>query len=169
MTEERRAVIRDAISNITQSAESLRACHTSFDSRDDWGDDHEAKADYDAEVALVARLNALLSASIADTAGAKQEPVARVVYGVDVDGDAYARAEWLTNALENGTLLYLAATPASSVADAAGASERIKALFIENPADEMGPSDEPESQYRLGYNTALEDAIDAIAKEAKHG
>ncbi|WP_250477362.1 hypothetical protein [Caballeronia sp. INML1] len=59
------------------------------------------------------------SANIADTAVAK--PVARVVYGVDVDDDAYARAEWLTNALENGILLYLAATPASSVADAAGA------------------------------------------------
>ncbi|WP_213228108.1 hypothetical protein [Caballeronia sp. NK8] len=54
----------------------------------------------------------------------------------------------------------------SSVADAAGASERINALFMEKPPDELGPSDEPESQYRLGYNTALEDAIDAIAKES---
>lgn len=70
MTEEQCAVIRDAISSITQSADTLRACHTSFENRDDWGNDHEAKADYDADVALVARLNDLLFASIADTAGA---------------------------------------------------------------------------------------------------
>jgi hypothetical protein len=62
MTEEQRAVIRDAISSITASADSLRACHTSFDNRDDWGDDHEAKADYDADIALIAKLGALLSA-----------------------------------------------------------------------------------------------------------
>ncbi|WP_248321988.1 hypothetical protein [Caballeronia sp. Sq4a] len=37
----------------------------------------------------------------------------------------------------------------------------IRALYIENPPDELGPSDE--SQYRDGYNTALEDAADAIA------
>ncbi|BBP95917.1 hypothetical protein BSFA1_10460 [Burkholderia sp. SFA1] len=71
-----------------------------------------------------------------------------------------------TDNMENAVrILSRAIASAPSVADAAGASERIKALFIENPSDEMGPSDEPESQYRLGYNTALEDAIDAIGKE----
>lgn len=38
---------------------------------------------------------------------------------------------------------------------------KLRALFIPNPPDELGPSDE--SQYRDGYNTALEDAIDALS------
>lgn len=37
---------------------------------------------------------------------------------------------------------------------------KLRALFIPNPPEELGPSDE--SQYRDGYNTALEDAIDAL-------
>ncbi|KVX12209.1 hypothetical protein WL02_02225 [Burkholderia ubonensis] len=41
--------------------------------------------------------------------------------------------------------------------------DRIKAMFVPNPADELGPTDEPESQYRFGYNTALEDVLSAIA------
>lgn len=42
-------------------------------------------------------------------------------------------------------------------------TERVRALFSDSPADELGPSDEPESQYRFGYNTALEDVLEAIA------
>ncbi|WP_233343653.1 hypothetical protein [Burkholderia cepacia] len=45
-------------------------------------------------------------------------------------------------------------------------ADLIKALFIENPAGELGPSDEPESQYRDGYNTALEDVIAALESPA---
>ncbi|KVO76960.1 hypothetical protein WL05_21150 [Burkholderia ubonensis] len=41
-------------------------------------------------------------------------------------------------------------------------TDRIKAMFARNPAGELGPSDEPESQYRLGYNTALEDVLGAL-------
>ncbi|KVW30752.1 hypothetical protein WL48_30685 [Burkholderia ubonensis] len=42
-------------------------------------------------------------------------------------------------------------------------TDRIKAMFAPNPVGELGPSDEPESQYRFGYNTALEDVLSAIA------
>ncbi|WP_157648772.1 hypothetical protein [Burkholderia ubonensis] len=42
-------------------------------------------------------------------------------------------------------------------------TDRIKAMFVPNPADELGPTDEPESQYRFGYNTALQDVLSAIA------
>ncbi|MBJ9686827.1 VRR-NUC domain-containing protein [Burkholderia vietnamiensis] len=38
-------------------------------------------------------------------------------------------------------------------------ADRVKAMFVPNPPGELGPSDEPESQYRLGYNTALEDVL----------
>ncbi|HGL4258677.1 TPA: hypothetical protein ACKE3D_002363 [Burkholderia dolosa] len=41
-------------------------------------------------------------------------------------------------------------------------TDRIKAMFVQNPSDELGPSDEPESQYRFGYNTALEDVLAAV-------
>ncbi|KVL90778.1 hypothetical protein WT02_23235 [Burkholderia stagnalis] len=38
-------------------------------------------------------------------------------------------------------------------------------MFVPNPPDELGPTDEPASQYRFGYNTALEDVLDALANE----
>ncbi|WP_242460842.1 hypothetical protein [Burkholderia cenocepacia] len=41
-------------------------------------------------------------------------------------------------------------------------TNRIKAMFVPNPPEELGPSDEPESQYRFGYNTALEDVLAAV-------
>ena len=44
--------------------------------------------------------------------------------------------------------------------------DAVQALFQPWPKDEMGPSDEPESQYRLGYNTAVEDVLDALAAQA---
>ncbi|GJH15013.1 hypothetical protein CBA19CS22_00745 [Caballeronia novacaledonica] len=148
MTEEQRAVIRDANSSISASADTLRACHTCFENRDDWGNDHEAKADYDADVALVARLNDLLSASIADTAGAKPDRWAdktiacyecRLTYGeshmlsdifsgrVAVAAPPAPRMRIETGDFgsdEPPRLVVDAAHPAPSVADAAGASER---------------------------------------------
>lgn len=42
---------------------------------------------------------------------------------------------------------------------------RIQALFVSNPDDELGPSDEPESQYRFGYNTALEDVLSILTEQ----
>lgn len=43
-------------------------------------------------------------------------------------------------------------------------TDAIRALFIENPPGELGPSDEPDSVHRLGYNSAIEDALDAVEK-----
>ncbi|KWA35761.1 hypothetical protein WT41_01550 [Burkholderia territorii] len=45
-------------------------------------------------------------------------------------------------------------------------TDRIKAMFVPNPADELGPTDEPESKYRFGYNTALEDVLGVLATSA---
>lgn len=50
-----------------------------------------------------------------------------------------------------------------SRAKTAEAVARIRALFQPWPDGESGPTDEPDSQYRFGYNTAIEDALDAIA------
>ncbi|MCA8481749.1 hypothetical protein LGN35_27870 [Burkholderia multivorans] len=43
-------------------------------------------------------------------------------------------------------------------------TDRIKAMFAPNPSDELGPTDEPESQYRFGYNTAIEDVLSVLAE-----
>jgi hypothetical protein len=43
------------------------------------------------------------------------------------------------------------------------ATEQIRALFQPWPEGECGPTDEPESQYRFGYNTAIEDALEALS------
>ncbi|QTD91693.1 hypothetical protein [Burkholderia anthina] len=53
-------------------------------------------------------------------------------------------------------------TPDNSRADAL--TDRIKAMFVPNPSDELGPTDEPESQYRFGYNTAIEDVLSVLAE-----
>ncbi|HEP6431534.1 TPA: hypothetical protein VDB83_005866 [Burkholderia cenocepacia] len=42
---------------------------------------------------------------------------------------------------------------------------RIKSMFLPNPQGEIGPSDEPDSQYRFGYNTALEDVLAALCEQ----
>ncbi|ABO60371.1 hypothetical protein LA345_36470 (plasmid) [Burkholderia vietnamiensis] len=42
--------------------------------------------------------------------------------------------------------------------------KRIKSMFVSNPQGEIGPSDEPDSQYRFGYNTALEDVLAALGE-----
>ncbi|KVF09628.1 hypothetical protein WJ05_17540 [Burkholderia vietnamiensis] len=56
-TDEARATIMDACQSISRSADALKDCHT-VDG--DWGDDLDAKAFYDAELQLLARLTALL-------------------------------------------------------------------------------------------------------------
>jgi hypothetical protein len=60
MTDEQCSIISDAIRSISLAAEELRASHTSFTDSNDWGDDIEAQADYDADMALIARLNTLI-------------------------------------------------------------------------------------------------------------
>jgi len=51
------------------------------------------------------------------------------------------------------------AAPAAPRTEMVGAAEKIAALIQPNPPGELGPTDEPESQYRFGYNTAIEDAL----------
>lgn len=60
LTAEARATIMDACQSISRIADALRQCHT-VDG--DWGDDVDAKAFYDAELRLLARLVALLNDS----------------------------------------------------------------------------------------------------------
>ncbi|MBM2769878.1 hypothetical protein [Burkholderia anthina] len=52
-----------------------------------------------------------------------------------------------------------AAAPAD---ERAALVERVLGMFEAWPKDELGPTDEPESQYRFGYNTALEDVLTAL-------
>ncbi|WP_153259977.1 hypothetical protein, partial [Burkholderia multivorans] len=58
LTAEARATIMDACASISRSADELKDCHT-VDG--DWGDDVDAKAFYEAELRLLARLTALLA------------------------------------------------------------------------------------------------------------
>lgn len=51
--------------------------------------------------------------------------------------------------------------------DSTALIDALRALFIANPPGELGPSDDPQSSFRLGYNSALEDAIDKIEAFAK--
>jgi len=125
MTDEQCAIIFDAIRSISLAAEELRASHTSFNDSNDWGDDVEAKADYDADTQLIARLNALIedsapSASIADTAGAKAVAVDCAVCGGtgDVSGEYPGEA---CHTCGGSGKVPIAAPPAPPVADAAGA------------------------------------------------
>ncbi|MBU9563065.1 hypothetical protein KTE54_20505 [Burkholderia multivorans] len=59
LTKSERATIMDACQSISRSADALKDCHT-VDG--DWGDELDAKAFYDAELNLLARLTALLTA-----------------------------------------------------------------------------------------------------------
>ncbi|MDN8013546.1 hypothetical protein QZN08_03830 [Burkholderia multivorans] len=59
LTAAERATVMDACQSISRSADDLKDCHT-VDG--DWGDDLDAKAFYDAELNLLARLTALLAA-----------------------------------------------------------------------------------------------------------
>ncbi|WP_157653244.1 hypothetical protein [Burkholderia ubonensis] len=58
LTTAERATIMDACQSISRSADALEKCHT-VDG--DWGDDVDAKAFYEAELRLLARLTALLA------------------------------------------------------------------------------------------------------------
>ncbi|WP_157639506.1 hypothetical protein [Burkholderia ubonensis] len=58
LTTAERATIMDACQSISRSADALKKCHT-VDG--DWGDDVDAKAFYEAELRLLARLTALLA------------------------------------------------------------------------------------------------------------
>ncbi|CAJ6623501.1 Uncharacterised protein [Burkholderia pseudomallei] len=42
---------------------------------------------------------------------------------------------------------------------------RIKSMFVPNLPRDIGPSDDPDSQYRFGYNTALEDVLAALGEQ----
>ncbi|CFT62524.1 gp43 [Burkholderia pseudomallei] len=54
-------------------------------------------------------------------------------------------------------------TPAPSPADERAAFvERVMGMFEAWPNGKPGPTDEPESHYRFGYNTALEDVLTAL-------
>ncbi|WP_157654647.1 hypothetical protein [Burkholderia ubonensis] len=81
------------------------------------------------------------------------------------DAPASQRYSWATTGMKRdpeGSFVFASdARVMSSRADAL--TDRIKAMFAPNPSGEFGPSDEPESQYRFGYNTALEDVLSAIA------
>lgn len=58
LTADARATIMDACQSISRSADALKECHT-VDG--DWGDDIEAKAQYEAELRLLDRLTNLLA------------------------------------------------------------------------------------------------------------
>ncbi|WP_157648312.1 hypothetical protein [Burkholderia ubonensis] len=81
------------------------------------------------------------------------------------DAHVSQRYSWTTTGMkrdpDGSFVLASDACARNSRADAL--TDRIKAMFVPNPADELGPTDEPESQYRFGYNTALEDVLSAIA------
>jgi hypothetical protein len=88
----------------------------------------------------------MLSASIADTAGAKQTyPVGEV----ELQEGGYVGVRWLKPAPDEGTPLY-AATPASSVADAAGASEgQAEPIYQVRPRNGEEWTDVSEAEYHI--------------------
>lgn len=50
----------------------------------------------------------------------------------------------------------------AAVSSVAYVMDKIRALFIPYPQGEHGPSDTPDSHYRFGYNTAIEDVLEAV-------
>ncbi|AYZ98575.1 hypothetical protein BDAG_01700 [Burkholderia dolosa AU0158] len=78
--------------------------------------------------------------------------------------DAPGIREAVSAALENSNAIIAPqgnAAPAPA-GERAALVERVLGMFEAWPKDEPGPTHEPESQYRLGYNTALEDVLTAI-------
>ncbi|MCA8013323.1 hypothetical protein LGM38_14825 [Burkholderia vietnamiensis] len=67
--------------------------------------------------------------------------------------------EAIAPAIADAVQVALAASP---IEHPAGIADRVKAMFVPNPPGELGPTDEPESQYRFGHNTALEDVLAAV-------
>jgi hypothetical protein len=53
---------------------------------------------------------------------------------------------------------------ASPVAVSDGVNAAVKELFMQWPNDEMGPSDEPDSVHRMGYNAAIEDVLEILGR-----
>ncbi|AIS94924.1 hypothetical protein BTHA_2741 [Burkholderia thailandensis MSMB59] len=98
LTTAERATIMDACASISHSADELKNCHT-VDG--DWGDDVDAKAFYDAELRLLARLTALL----APTQQPSSEPASAGVIAAALALIEADRAQTLTtehvNALDN--------------------------------------------------------------------
>ncbi|SDV49249.1 hypothetical protein SAMN05216551_107184 [Chitinasiproducens palmae] len=134
----------------------------------------ESIKDEDARIAALETENARLRQQI--EAAQKRAPVAWVRYRSDggfegpiMDTDARMcdtrRGFWtplfagpaIEVAPDNSQAAALSAENRGEDADA-----KLRALYIPNPPGELGPSDE--SQYRDGYNTALEDAIGVIAQ-----
>lgn len=89
-----------------------------------------------------------------------------VVPGEDGEGqEVYARnvADVERLLSEMGEKLDAAKQPAPSPADERAAFvERVMGMFEAWPNGKPGPTDEPESHYRFGYNTALEDVLTAL-------
>ncbi|CAJ9293369.1 gp43 [Burkholderia pseudomallei] len=89
-----------------------------------------------------------------------------VVPGEDGEGqEVYARnvADVERLLSEMGEKLDAAKQPAPSPADKRAAFvERVMGMFEAWPNGKPGPTDEPESHYRFGYNTALEDVLTAL-------
>lgn len=56
----------------------------------------------------------------------------------------------------------LYAAPQQASEQSAAVEQRIRALWQADKPGELGPSDSQESQYRFGYNTALEDVLDLL-------
>lgn len=76
------------------------------------------------------------------------------LHQIDVLGRMKAQAERALAAMVQ---------PAPALADdRASLVERVLGMFEAWPKYELGPTDEPESQYRFGYNTALEDVLTAL-------
>ncbi|CAJ6699597.1 Uncharacterised protein [Burkholderia pseudomallei] len=89
-----------------------------------------------------------------------------VVPGEDGEGqEVYARnvADVERLLSEMGEKLDAAKQPAPSPVDERAAFvERVMGMFEAWPNGKPGPTDEPESHYRFGYNTALEDVLTAL-------
>lgn len=89
-----------------------------------------------------------------------------VVPGEDGEGqEVYARnvADVERLLSEMGEKLDAAKQPAPAPADERAAFvERVMGMFEAWPNGKPGPTDEPESHYRFGYNTALEDVLTAL-------
>ncbi len=166
LTAEARATIMDACQSISRSADALKDCHT-VDG--DWGDDLAAKAFYDAELTLLERLTALLAhpgQPVADDAAVRGDERAAFEWPpLPVFPESFAHvaghAYFTEHQMQGYANAYGEAVRAAAAQ--AVATERIRAMFMANPPDELGPTDEPESQYRFGYNTALEDVLEALA------
>jgi hypothetical protein len=85
------------------------------------------------------------------------------LYLIGTPSIEFRRGEVLVaTAFGDSRLVQVLQPPAPATAPAA-LTARVQALFQPWPKDELGPTDEPESQYQFGYNTALEDVMDLLA------